>query len=86
MLAVAELFVKVGMIWSPSDVMNELAGSSVTHSKEPVLLHCQLRWLWNPWNMNYLPATVDKHLVVPDRRIYRLKMIVQNEAVLQGSN
>jgi ABC-type anion transport system duplicated permease subunit len=32
--------VRVGIICSPSEVTKELAGSSVTHSKEPVLLKC----------------------------------------------
>lgn len=79
-------FVKVGMIWSPSEVTKELAGSSVTHSNEPVLLHHQLPWTWAWAGVNSLPATVDEHFMIPYWRIDGFELFVQDKAVLQGWN
>lgn len=69
-------------MWSPSEVTKELAGSSVTHSKEPVLVYHQFKILEMKKRVNALPATVDKYFVIPDRRIYRLKLFVEDETIL----
>lgn len=74
--------VSVGTICNPSASVKAFLGSSVVHSKDPVLFFtCQKGW-FSPNFRGILPKTTPLDLVGPVVRIYGLEIVFEDETVL----